>query len=102
MDTNRQKLPAFLAKIKTSAKVRKALIPHARNWKVLHRFINDDASQVTSSDLAVMMIMEFRRDRGPRMHMLERMVGRYNVLRRDEEWNQLVDCYNTYDEEMRH
>ena len=88
---SRNRLPKFLQKVLVSKGDMEKYTPHLTNWQVLHKYFQE--GKLTSANLRTMMVMEFYREGGPRYHMLTRLIMRFNVLRRDEEWNQMVEAY---------
>ena len=67
------------------------------NWAVLNKFMQSaEKDKLTSNDWGKMILIELHRgpgprSDGPRWHILERLIGRFNKVRRDEEWNEVLD-----------
>jgi len=63
------------------------LSPKLNNWKVLHAYIAElPVSKASIDKLESLMVMEFDRDAGPRAHIIERLHGKYDVMRRAVEF----------------
>lgn len=72
--------------------------PPLANWALLHPFLRDEV--LTARQLQIMMAMEHDRAPGPRFHIMKRLMGKFNNLRRDEEWNEFVDYYDKLETQL--
>ena len=63
------------------------LEPHLSGWNVLHAYLQSlDATARSVHILECLMFLEFERSDGPRAHIIERLHGKYDVIRRAVEF----------------
>jgi hypothetical protein len=82
----KRKHPRFLEGTEVSNKEKERYAELMSNWLKIHGFIKEmDAEEQSLDVLKKMMLVEYRRKEGPRMDIIVRLHGRYQVLRHEVE-----------------
>ena len=84
------KRPSFLQGYRTPGARHFLRKVDMNSWVKLHAYIVDNRGDLTSERYAQLMMIELERE-VPRMHILQRLKGAMDVVRRDEELAELIN-----------